>query len=105
MMKEREPQEPRISLQGMKVLQTFMDNASRSMSGSEIKEIVHLSTGTLYPILLRFEEVGWLESKWEEADPSKIRRPRKRFYRITSTGLSKASEVLNQFARETPAWT
>ena len=51
----------------------------------------HISPGTLYPILLRLESAGWFVSRWENIDPSAVGRPRKRFYRLTASGLAQAS--------------
>lgn len=85
--------DPRLTLQSMKVLQVFLGNLSDSLSGSDIRKVSNLSTGTLYPILLRFEEAGWLESRWEKVNPSEVGRPRKRLYRITTSGQKRASQA------------
>ena len=97
MTTQTSPKEPRLSLQGLKVLQIFCASPSESISGADIRKAIGLSSGTLYPILLRFEEAGWLKSKWEDVDPSEAGRPRKRLYRISGCGLTKASEVLTSF--------
>jgi len=49
-------------------------------------ESTGLSSGTLYPILMRLDEAGWLESRWEKVDPARVGRPRRRLYRITALG-------------------
>lgn len=97
MTKQTLHREPRLSLQGLKVLQVFCASPSENISGTDIRKAIGLSSGTLYPILLRFEEAGWLRSKWENVDPSEAGRPRKRLYRISSSGLARASEVLTSF--------
>lgn len=94
MDKKTPTKEPRLSLPGLKVLQAFATSPSESLAGTDIRKATSLSSGTLYPILLRFEECGWLKSKWENVDPSEAGRPRKRLYRISGSGLAKASEVL-----------
>ena len=81
---------PKITRSVLKVLRIFLDFPSQEMAGSDIRAKTGLATGTLYPILLRLEDYGWLESRWENIDPSKIGRPRKRLYRITNTGASNA---------------
>ena len=44
--------------------------------------------GTLYKALDRMEEAGLLVSRWENADVAlQEKRPRRRFYRITSVGV------------------
>jgi DNA-binding PadR family transcriptional regulator len=52
------------------------------------------STGTLYPLLVRFEVAGWLKSEWEDVDPKEVGRPRKRFYWLTPTGRARANAAL-----------
>ena len=42
-----------------------------------------LGHGTLYKALDRLETEGLLESRWEDADPATIGRPRRREYRVT----------------------
>lgn len=97
MSKLENTKEPRLSLQGIRVLQMFVASPSEDFAGTDVRKATGLSTGTLYPILLRFEEAGWLTSKWENVDPSAAGRPRKRLYRISSSGCAKAYEVLASF--------
>ena len=97
MSKFKNTKEPRLSLQGLRVLQMFAASPCESVAGVDVRKATGLSTGTLYPILLRFEEAGWLTSKWENVDPSEAGRPRKRLYRISSSGCVKAREVLASF--------
>lgn len=89
----------RISLQTLRVLEVFLDNAPEQLSGADVHQRCGLASGTLYPILLRLEAAGWLLSRWETIDPSKAGRPRRRLYRLTSTGLKRASEVFASFNR------
>lgn len=51
-------------------------------------------SGTIHPILARLEQAGWLESRWEEIDPSEKGRPRRRYYRFTSDGAALACTAL-----------
>jgi PadR family transcriptional regulator PadR len=85
--------EVRISLQTLRVLGTFLENPSESLSGADVQKRSGLATGTLYPILLRLESAGWFASRWENVDPSAVGRPRKRFYRLTPSGLAQTSHV------------
>jgi len=41
-----------------------------------------LNQGTLYPALLKLEQVGWIKSKWGASDNNR----RARFYSITAAG-------------------
>lgn len=102
--KNKNKREPRLTLQGMKVLQAFVNNSHSEISGADIQRLTGLSSGTMYPILLRFEEAGWLSSRWEEINPTEVGRPRRRLYRILPTGLAKSSEVFDMFAQGELAW-
>lgn len=46
--------------------------------------------GTTYPILVRLQHTGLVRSRWEDADPSDPRRPRRRYYQLTDFGISAA---------------
>jgi hypothetical protein len=77
---------PRITGPTLKVLREFFLRPTDRLSGIEISRSTGLASGTLYPILFRLEEVGWLESEWEEVVPTQVKRPRRRFYRMTGIG-------------------
>jgi len=81
----------RMSLQTLRVLGAFLDVPTESLSGVDVQRRSGLASGTLYPILLRLESAGWFVSRWENIDPSAVGRPRKRFYRLTASGLAQAS--------------
>jgi PadR family transcriptional regulator, regulatory protein PadR len=95
----KQDRDVRMSLQTMKVLEAFLENPSEELSGADLMQRCKLASGTLYPILLRLESAGWFASRWESIDPSSAGRPRRRFYRLTSTGLKRASEVFAGFGR------
>jgi PadR family transcriptional regulator, regulatory protein PadR len=86
--------EPRVSVQGVAVLRVFLDKYPQQITGSELMDALGVASGTLYPILARFEEAGWLKSKWEAGDPAKLGRPRRRYYTINGAGLAKARNYL-----------
>jgi len=56
-------------------------------------KVTNRSGPTVYGILDRLEDMGWITGEWEaqNPDPSK---PRRRFYRITPTGHVGAAELL-----------
>jgi PadR family transcriptional regulator PadR len=45
-------------------------------------DILALNQGTLYPALLKLEQMGWIASKWGASENNR----RARFYSITRTG-------------------
>jgi PadR family transcriptional regulator, regulatory protein PadR len=80
---------PRITGPILKVLKELMACPDSGLSGAEIARATGLASGTLYPILFRLEKSGWLNSRWEEVDPSEVKRPRKRLYNVTALGAIK----------------
>ena len=68
----------------------------KGISGAEIARATGLASGTLYPILFRLEKSGWLQSEWEDANPSAMKRPRKRLYRVTATGESESQSAFRE---------
>jgi PadR family transcriptional regulator PadR len=98
--------EPRLTQQTLKVLGTFMSSNTRELSGAEIAKFSQLSSGTLYPILYRLDEFGWLDSRWEKGDPATLGRPRRRYYRITAEGAKRVQEVVRELSPGTArlAW-
>jgi PadR family transcriptional regulator, regulatory protein PadR len=93
----------RMSLQTLRVLEAFLENPTDQLSGADVQRRSALASGTLYPILLRLESAGWFVSRWESIDPAAAGRPRRRLYRLTPSGLSRANDVFAIFARGVPA--
>ena len=88
-----------MSLQTLKVLETFLDDPAQELAGADVHKRSRLPSGTLYPILLRLESAGWFVSRWERIDPVEAGRPRRRLYRLTPNGLTRASEVFASFGQ------
>jgi PadR family transcriptional regulator, regulatory protein PadR len=99
--------EPRLSHQALKVFSILLQRPQESVAGSDILKQTGMLSGTVYPILMRFERAKWLESEWEELDASEIGRPRKRLYRLSPAGYSRARAALTElgFADGRPAWS
>jgi DNA-binding PadR family transcriptional regulator len=60
--------------------------------GYDLSKETGLRSGTLYPILMRLEAQGWLETRWEAA-PMPGRPPR-HLYRLTPLGGTEANALL-----------
>jgi PadR family transcriptional regulator len=95
----KEDRSVRMSLQTLRVLEAFLEAPTDPLSGADVHARCGIASGTLYPILLRLESAGWFFSRWESIDPSAAGRPRRRLYRLTSTGLRRATEVFASFNR------
>jgi DNA-binding PadR family transcriptional regulator len=93
---------PRLSYQGLRVLRvflaTFSDDVRAELAGADIMRAASISSGTLYPILLRLERVGVLSSRWEDTPATDLGRPRRRFYRLTTHGAQFAGDALRDVA-------
>src|ERR1700687_5575564 len=51
-------------------------------------DILELNQGTLYPALLRLQQMGWITSKWGASENNL----RARFYAITRTGRKQLAD-------------
>ncbi len=81
----------RMTLQTQLVLRAFLADPQQRRYGLELCDMVGLPSGTIYPILARLEQIGWLESDWEEAAAG---RPRRRFYRLAPDGAEQVGDAL-----------
>ena len=88
--------ERQITPQTFEVLSWLM--VKPGSAGAEICRGTSLPSGTVYPILSRLEEGGWLYSQWEPGDPTALGRPRKRFYTVTAKGAARARDTAAHFA-------
>ena len=79
---------------------------ARPRHGYEISKLIELKSGgaikfhvaSLYPLLYRLEERGWLKGRWVE----KPGQRRRRFYTLTSEGravLDQQRETWDKFVR------
>ena len=76
------------------VLRALLDDPGNERYGLEIGAAAGLPSGTIHPILARLERLGWVESRWEEVDPSQAGRPVRRYYRLTTDGIELARDGL-----------
>jgi PadR family transcriptional regulator len=82
--------EPRMTTSVMKVVSAFLADPSVDRYGLDLMRDTALASGTLYPILVRLERAGWVESRWEDIDPAAEGRPSRKYYRLTPTGVTSA---------------
>jgi PadR family transcriptional regulator, regulatory protein PadR len=86
--------EIRLSGPTLKVLKLMLEKPREGRSGAEISRALGIGSGTLYPLLARLENASWVKSEWEEVEPSKVGRPRRRFYKLTGLGQTRARKAL-----------
>ena len=83
----------RSSGQTLNLLTALMDEPRKWHHGYELSKATGLLSGTLYPILMRLSDRGFLDHKWVETpEPG---RPARHVYRLTTKGGAHAKE---QFA-------
>jgi PadR family transcriptional regulator PadR len=92
-------EEPRMTLQTLRVLKLLRDAPPEGCYGLEISKGAGLPTGSIYPILARLEQAGWLISAWEDIDEAAEGRRRRRYYRLTTAGAERAKAVLEDAQR------
>ncbi|HUC25031.1 MAG TPA: PadR family transcriptional regulator [Streptosporangiaceae bacterium] len=88
---------PRVTNPLLDVLEVFIGtlHSDADLHGWAIMKTTKRSGPTVYGVLDRLEDIGWITGEWEirNPDPSK---PRRRFYRLTPTGLAGATELLRE---------
>ena len=90
--------DPQMTRQTLMVLLAILNAEAGELSGVEIGREAKLKSGTLYPILMRLEACGWLESRWETEEPQALGRPRRRFYKATGIGATRARAATEELA-------
>jgi DNA-binding PadR family transcriptional regulator len=74
----------------LKVAAALLADPAAERYGLQLMQATGLPSGTLYPILVRLERAGWVESRWEQTDPAAEGRPARRYYRLTPDGVVEA---------------
>lgn len=87
------PEAFRSTRQTRALMAALMEAPSGWRYGYDLSRETGLKSGTLYPLLLRLTERGWLEDRWEAAaEPG---RPARRLVRLTAEGQSAAAGMLD----------
>lgn len=73
------------------MLRQFLDDPAQPRYGFGLMRATGLASGTLYVILARLQQAGWLTSAQEDLDPAAAGRPARRLYRLTADGAQAAS--------------
>jgi PadR family transcriptional regulator, regulatory protein PadR len=78
------------SEQAISVILALAEDPTTWRHGYELCQATDLKAGSMYPILIRLADRGWLDTMWEtDAPPG---RPPRHLYRLTATGLMQAGE-------------
>jgi DNA-binding PadR family transcriptional regulator len=84
-----------ITAQTEQVLRVFLEDIQQSRYGYELMRRTGLKSGTLYPMLSRFEADGLIKATWEES--TQPGRPPRRIY--TLAGAAAVETVRHELAQ------
>jgi DNA-binding PadR family transcriptional regulator len=96
-----------LSKSSAKVLRAFVDAPHEEQYGFGLMRPTGVKSGSLYPILERFERLRWIEGRHEVIDERTEGRPRRRLYRLTALGEREARNAVAAFYRDVgrpPVW-
>lgn len=88
----------RVTRPLLDVLEVFLcafTNDAGDLHGWAIMKATKRSGPTVYGVLDRLEDMGWVSGQWEGQHPEP-NKPRRRFYSLTPTGLAYARQVLQE---------
>jgi DNA-binding PadR family transcriptional regulator len=88
---------PNISGQTRTALASFLAQPGEWRYGYDLSRETGLKSGTLYPLLMRLHDQGFLEAEWRPS--AKAGRPPRHAYRLTASGIALARELPRAPAR------
>lgn len=89
-----------MTLQTQLVLRAMLAEPTAQRYGLQLCAETGLPSGTIYPIVARLEQLGWMESSWEDPREHVAEgRPRRRYYRLTDAGAQQARDALARVRR------
>jgi PadR family transcriptional regulator, regulatory protein PadR len=91
----------RITIPTARLLAALLAEPDADRYGLDLMEATGLASGTLYPILHRLQEAGWVSAEWEDVDPRAEGRPARRYYRLTATGAEHGRQALAELHAQT----
>jgi PadR family transcriptional regulator, regulatory protein PadR len=85
----------RMTLATQMVLRSLLEKPADKRYGLELCGEAGLQSGTVYPILTRLEQAGWVHSAWEDPEVHQAEgRPRRRYYTLSEEGAAQARQAL-----------
>lgn len=84
----------RMSLTILRLLAQMYADLDQPHYGLELGRAASLSNGALYPALDRLERAGFLTSDLEDIDERAEGRRKRRYYRLTASGIDLAEQEL-----------
>src|SRR5437773_12294475 len=96
-----------LSKSSAKVLRAFLEDPDEAQYGFGLMRSTRVKSGSLYPILERFERLRWIEGHDESIDEHAEGRPKRRLYRLTALGEREARKAVAEFYQDVgraPSW-
>jgi DNA-binding PadR family transcriptional regulator len=90
----------RITTSVAAILAAFLQDPAEGHYGLGLMRATGQPSGTLYPILVRLQDAGWVDAHWEDIDPVAAGRPARRYYRLTPDGVVAARRELQALQRK-----
>ena len=84
----------RPSKQMLILLEALSARSQQWRHGYDLMKETGLSSGTLYPLLMRMADKGLIEAEWVE--PARPGRPARHAYRLTAAGIGLARETVSR---------
>lgn len=78
--------------QELALMQVLLEHGNDWTYGYDLSRATGLKSGTLYPMLIRFADRGWLDHEWRHELGEKPRH----MYRLTSVGRRATKLALEQ---------
>jgi DNA-binding PadR family transcriptional regulator len=88
-------QPARITAPFLDVVETFLAVGGEELHGWAIIKCSQRGGPTVYKILERMTEMGWLTSRWDD-QPSEPNKPRRRYYKLTGEGATRARALIQE---------
>jgi DNA-binding PadR family transcriptional regulator len=94
------PRKPNSSPQAHAILEALRDAPDGWRYGYELCKLTGVKSGTLYPLLMRLHDQGFLQSEWRP--PEATGRPPRNAYRLTNEGRRLAATLAAEYNRQSP---
>ena len=94
------PRPMNTSPQTLRLLALLLEKPRAWHYGYGVSQRTGLRSGTLYPLLARLADQGWIERRWAESEiPG---RPPRHTYRLTSSGAREARPLVRAAEQAAP---
>ncbi|GIF99460.1 PadR family transcriptional regulator [Catellatospora citrea] len=91
----------RLTVSVAKVVSALLADPDAERYGLDLMKTTGLPSGTLYPVLQRLQQAGWVTAHWEQIDPAAEGRPARRYYRLTPQGATDGRHALAELHAST----